>query len=84
MNTTFSEFCLAVILRSRGGNAQTEIEYRPVEIEANGMKLKFPCQLFIDGQFVDAENAKTLPTVNPADESIICEVNYALKINNTN
>lgn len=76
LNPTFSEFCLALVLRSRGANCQTEINYRAVEIEANGRKLRFPCQLFIDGQFIDAENGKTIPSINPHDENVICEVRY--------
>ncbi|RZC40050.1 cytosolic 10-formyltetrahydrofolate dehydrogenase [Asbolus verrucosus] len=77
MAPAFSEFCLNVIMKKRGGNAKAEIEYRAVEIEANGLKLKFPCQLFIDGEFVDAETGKTLPTVNPANEETICHVQCA-------
>lgn len=74
MAPVFSEFSLNVILKKRGGEGKKEIEYRAVELEANGMKLKFPCQLFINGEFVDAENGKTLPTVNPSTEEVICHV----------
>lgn len=74
LNPTFSEFCLAVVLHSRGANAENIVNYRAIEIDANGKKLKFPCQLFIDGQFIDAENGKTIASINPHDESVICEV----------
>lgn len=71
---TFSEFCMNVVLKSRGGSSQVEIDYRPVEMEVNKMKIRFPCQLFINGEFVDAENGKTTSTVNPSNEEVICQV----------
>lgn len=71
---TFSEFCMHVVLKSRGGSSQVEIEYKPVEMEVNKLKIRFPCQLFINGEFVDAENGKTTKTINPANEEVICEV----------
>lgn len=71
---TFSEFCLNVVSKSRGGSSEKEIAYRAVEMEVNKMRIKFPCQLFINGEFVEAENGKTSSTVNPATEEIICEV----------
>lgn len=78
MNPTYVEFCLAVVSRLRNGTETTkQIEYRAVEIKANGMEVRVPCQLFIDGKFVDAENGYAIPTVNPADESVICEVQCA-------
>lgn len=77
MAPVFSEFCLNVVQKSRGGNQQVEVEYRAIELDVNKMRVKVPCQLFIDGQFVDAENGKTIPTVNPATEEVICDVSYA-------
>lgn len=74
MAPTFSEFCINAVLKSRGGSGQGDIEYKAVELKANKMKLRFPCQLFINGQFVDAENGKTTSTVNPATEEVICQV----------
>ncbi|GLV36756.1 uncharacterized protein CBL_02409 [Carabus blaptoides fortunei] len=77
MAPTFSEFITIVIVKSRGADGPAEVEYRTVEVQANNMALKFPCQLFINGEFVDAENGKSIPIVNPTDESIICEVQCA-------
>jgi formyltetrahydrofolate dehydrogenase len=77
MAPTFAEFSLNVVVKSRGGDHKAEVEYRAIETEANGMKLKFPCQLFINGEFVDAENGKTIPTVNPTNEEVICHVQCA-------
>ncbi|CAH2051802.1 unnamed protein product, partial [Iphiclides podalirius] len=77
MNTTFEEFCLAAVSRARGGAESEEVTYEGVEMEVNKMRIRFPTQLFIDGRFVDAESGKTLPSVNPADESVICKVQCA-------
>lgn len=74
---TFSEFVQNVVLKARGGTGNVEIQYRAVELDVNKRKIKFPCQLFIDGEFVDAENGRTLPTVNPATEEVICDVQCA-------
>lgn len=77
MNTTFEEFCSAAVARSRGGADNKEVTYEGVEMDVNKMRIKFPTQLFIDGGFVNAEGGKTLPSVNPADESVICQVQCA-------
>lgn len=74
MNPTLEEFCLAVVLKGRGGQEEKEIEFKGVDIDANGLKFRVPCQLFVDGKFVDSENGYSLPSVNPNDESVICEV----------
>ncbi|XP_076256369.1 cytosolic 10-formyltetrahydrofolate dehydrogenase [Rhynchophorus ferrugineus] len=73
----FSEFVINVVLKSRGAGGNIEIEYRPIEMEINKRNIKFPCQLFINGEFVDAEGGQTLPTVNPATEETICDVQCA-------
>ncbi|KRT85361.1 hypothetical protein AMK59_2368, partial [Oryctes borbonicus] len=78
MAPVFDEFCQAVVLRSRGANAgDVEIEYRAAEINANGMNIKVPIQLFIDGKFVDADDRKTTDIVNPTDETVICKAQAA-------
>lgn len=78
MAPVFDEFCSRLIVKTRGGGAAKEVVYRAVELETNGMRVRFPCQLFIDGQFVDAENGKSLEIVNPSDESVVCEVSFFL------
>ncbi|XP_034251453.1 cytosolic 10-formyltetrahydrofolate dehydrogenase [Thrips palmi] len=77
MATTFFEFCQTVVLKARGGAASQDVQYDAVVMTANNMELKFPRQLFIDGQFVDAEGGRTIDTVNPADETVICKVQRA-------
>ncbi|XP_026282874.1 cytosolic 10-formyltetrahydrofolate dehydrogenase [Frankliniella occidentalis] len=75
--TTFVEFGEAVVLKSRGGSASKEVEYDPVVMHVNNMDIKFPKQLFIDGKFIDAEGGRTIDSINPADESVICKVQRA-------
>ncbi|KAK3932617.1 Cytosolic 10-formyltetrahydrofolate dehydrogenase [Frankliniella fusca] len=75
--TTFVEFSEAVVLKSRGGSASKEVEYDAVVMHVNNMDIKFPKQLFIDGQFVNAEGGRTIDSINPADESVICKVQRA-------
>uniref|UniRef100_A0A6P7GV70 10-formyltetrahydrofolate dehydrogenase n=1 Tax=Diabrotica virgifera virgifera TaxID=50390 RepID=A0A6P7GV70_DIAVI len=79
MAPVFSEFCVNVVQKSRGGKGEIKVEYRAIEMEANKMKLRFPCQLFINGEFMDAEGGKTTQTVNPATEEVICDVQCASK-----
>lgn len=45
-----------------------------MKMNVNKMEISFPTQLFIDGQFCNASQAKKLKTINPHDESVICEV----------
>ncbi|KAL0867641.1 hypothetical protein ABMA27_008396 [Loxostege sticticalis] len=77
MNTTFEEFYTIAILKSRGGSGAKEIVYDGVELDVNKMKVKFPTQLFINGEFVNSDSGKTLSVVNPTDEKEICKVQCA-------
>lgn len=76
MAPVFIEFANTVILAARGISATKEIKYDAVEIQANNMTLKFPKQLFINGEFVNG-SLKPIDTVNPHDESVICSVETA-------
>jgi succinate-semialdehyde dehydrogenase/glutarate-semialdehyde dehydrogenase len=38
---------------------------------------EFSTQMYIDGAWCDARSGKTLPVINPADESVLAEVAYA-------
>lgn len=77
MNTTFEDFYNAAILKQRGGSGSKEVTYDGVEMEINKMKIKFPTQLFINGEFVNSDGGKTTAIVNPTDESVICKVQAA-------
>ena len=50
-----------------------------VEMRANNMDLLIPNKLFINGAFVDAVGGHTFTTVNPTDETVICDVAEARK-----
>jgi formyltetrahydrofolate dehydrogenase len=39
------------------------------------MDISFPNQLFINWEFIDSESGAVLDSVNPTDESVICQVN---------
>ncbi|CAK1590458.1 unnamed protein product [Parnassius mnemosyne] len=77
MNATFEEFCNIAVLKSRGCSKKKEIVYNGVEMEVNKMKIKFPTQLFINGEFVNSDSGKMLTLINPTDESVICKVHSA-------
>ena len=36
-------------------------------------------QMYIDGEWCDAQSGQTLPIINPADESVVAEVAYGTK-----
>jgi len=73
MSTTYEDFVKAVVFISRGGG-KVEFTYDAVEMHVNNRDIKFPYQLFINNEFVDASNGATFETINPADESVICKV----------
>lgn len=77
MSPIFSDFCNTLVKRSRGTTEDnSRVEYDPVVVEVNNMKLQFAKQLFINGRFVDSESRNTMECINPADESVICSVRY--------
>ena len=43
-------------------------------VKANNMEIKCPHQCFINNEFVDSTGGKTFSTINPNDESVICQV----------
>ena len=45
--------------------------------QAAGLRTPIRHQLFINGQFVDAQSGETLPTLNPHDNSTIADVAMA-------
>uniref|UniRef100_A0ABD2X800 10-formyltetrahydrofolate dehydrogenase n=2 Tax=Trichogramma kaykai TaxID=54128 RepID=A0ABD2X800_9HYME len=76
MAPVFEEFVVKAVLAMRGASQSQQISYEAVEMKANNLELKFPKQLFIDGKFVNGR-AKPIPSVNPHDESVICQVESA-------
>ena len=51
--------------------------YESKKLFVNKMDVSFPTQLYIDGEFVNATSGKKLRSIDPKDESIICEVESA-------
>uniref|UniRef100_A0A8C2EJI2 10-formyltetrahydrofolate dehydrogenase n=1 Tax=Cyprinus carpio TaxID=7962 RepID=A0A8C2EJI2_CYPCA len=47
------------------------------DYKLNNMTIQIPHQLFINGEFVDAEGGKTYKTINPTDGQAICDVSLA-------
>jgi len=79
MATKFGDFVKAVVVLSRGGGGKKDIEFDAVKMHVNKMDITFPHQLFINGEFVPATSGRTLKSINPHDESLICEVDAASK-----
>ena len=80
MATTFDEFSKLVVLKSRGGSVGPQLVFTPIELNVNKRKISFANQLFINNQFIDSSNPqRVLKSVNPNDESVICEVQSATK-----
>ena len=80
MATVFDEFIKATVLKSRGGGSSSKLEFTPVTVQVTAKRsVSFATQLFINNQFVDAEQKKTFPVINPADESVLCSVQCAGK-----
>lgn len=73
----FCEFLCEVVKASRqAGNANgtKAVEFEGFLMCENKREIRVPTQMFINGEFVDAENKKTLPIVNPTTEEVICNV----------
>ncbi|CAL8340988.1 unnamed protein product [Lota lota] len=77
MNTSFQEFIQMCVRKLRGEDSEEELQVDYVEKEVNNMTVRMPHQLFINGEFVDAEGGKTYISINPTDGTAICEVSLA-------
>uniref|UniRef100_A0A8C6ML33 Aldehyde dehydrogenase 1 family member L1 n=1 Tax=Nothobranchius furzeri TaxID=105023 RepID=A0A8C6ML33_NOTFU len=77
MNTTFQDFMQMCVRKLRGEDNDEELIVDYVEKEINKMTVMMPHQLFIKGEFVDAEGGKTYKTINPTDGTVICDVSLA-------
>ncbi|XP_068109179.1 cytosolic 10-formyltetrahydrofolate dehydrogenase [Hyperolius riggenbachi] len=77
MATKFEEFIQMLVRRLRGEDGEEELIIDYAEMDVNNMKIRMPHQLFINGQFLDAEGAKTYDSINPTDGNAICKVSLA-------
>uniref|UniRef100_A0A8C9ZAE3 10-formyltetrahydrofolate dehydrogenase n=1 Tax=Sander lucioperca TaxID=283035 RepID=A0A8C9ZAE3_SANLU len=70
MNCTFQDFIQMCVRKLRGEDDEEELLVDYVEKNINNMSVKMPHQLFINGEFVDAEGGKTYKTINPTDGTV--------------
>uniref|UniRef100_A0A8C9ZHH8 10-formyltetrahydrofolate dehydrogenase n=1 Tax=Sander lucioperca TaxID=283035 RepID=A0A8C9ZHH8_SANLU len=77
MNCTFQDFIQMCVRKLRGEDDEEELLVDYVSKNINNMSVKMPHQLFINGEFVDAEGGKTYKTINPTDGTAICDVSLA-------
>jgi len=77
MATQFKDFIKTIVVVSRGGGGKKAQVYESKKLFVNKMDVSFPTQLYIDGEFVNATSGKKLRSIDPKDESIICEVESA-------
>ncbi|XP_071440241.1 cytosolic 10-formyltetrahydrofolate dehydrogenase [Hetaerina americana] len=77
MASKFEDFLYVVVMKSRGDHLKKAISYESFKINVNNMDISFPTQLFINGEFVNSSSSKTLKSINPSDESLICQVQSA-------
>uniref|UniRef100_A0A671P5N0 10-formyltetrahydrofolate dehydrogenase n=1 Tax=Sinocyclocheilus anshuiensis TaxID=1608454 RepID=A0A671P5N0_9TELE len=77
MATSFEEFIQMCVRKLRGEDEEEEFTVDYVEKKLNNMTIRIPHQLFINGEFVDAEEGKTYKTINPTDGQAICDVSLA-------
>uniref|UniRef100_A0A671P5G5 10-formyltetrahydrofolate dehydrogenase n=1 Tax=Sinocyclocheilus anshuiensis TaxID=1608454 RepID=A0A671P5G5_9TELE len=77
MATSFEEFIQMCVRKLRGEDEEEEFTVDYVKKKLNNMTIRIPHQLFINGEFVDAEEGKTYKTINPTDGQAICDVSLA-------
>uniref|UniRef100_A0A673I1M9 10-formyltetrahydrofolate dehydrogenase n=1 Tax=Sinocyclocheilus rhinocerous TaxID=307959 RepID=A0A673I1M9_9TELE len=73
----FEEFIQMCVRKLRGEDEEEEFTVDYVSFKLNNMTIQIPHQLFINGEFVDAEGGKTYKTINPTDGQAICDVSLA-------
>ncbi|XP_052852004.1 cytosolic 10-formyltetrahydrofolate dehydrogenase [Drosophila gunungcola] len=77
MAPVFEEFfglLVRIIRQGSGGAAGQQLDFEGFTLRANKREIRVPTQLFINGEFVDAEGKRTLDIVNPTDEEVLCQV----------
>uniref|UniRef100_A0A8D2ZHK7 10-formyltetrahydrofolate dehydrogenase n=1 Tax=Scophthalmus maximus TaxID=52904 RepID=A0A8D2ZHK7_SCOMX len=77
MNTTFHDFIQMCVRKLRGEDGEEELVVNYVEKDINNMTIRMPHQLFINGEFVNAEGEKIYKSINPNDGTVICDVSLA-------
>uniref|UniRef100_A0A1I8A8N5 formyltetrahydrofolate dehydrogenase n=1 Tax=Steinernema glaseri TaxID=37863 RepID=A0A1I8A8N5_9BILA len=79
MATSFDDQKRLIVKKLRGGD-QIELQYEKVELDINRMKISFPRQMFINGEFCDSESGRFYETIDPNTEKPICSIPKASKV----
>lgn len=77
MAPVFSEFFTEVVKALRQGSGSGSgmmVYFDGFVLHANKREISVPTQMFVDGQFVDADNRRTLEIVNPTNAEVLCRV----------
>ncbi|KAH8393791.1 hypothetical protein KR200_012260, partial [Drosophila serrata] len=77
MAPVFEEFfgqLVQILRQGSGGSGGKQLDYEGFTLKANKRTIRVPTQLFINGEFVDAEGKRSLDIVNPTDETVLCKV----------
>jgi len=79
MATSFDELIRSIVLIGRGIGTKKELVFDAIKMNVNKRDIAFPHQLFIDNEFIDSSDGSTFQTINPTDESVICDVSKGTK-----
>lgn len=81
MAPVFDEFFVEIVKALRQGSAGSDVkvDFKGFILKANKREIPVPTQMFIDGEFIDAEGGRTLDIINPTDEVVLCKVACASK-----
>ena len=76
MNPVFNDFFITLIISSRKHKVKSveSVGYNGFWLKANKKEIQIPTQLFINGEFINAENNHAINIINPTTEEIICQV----------
>ncbi|KAH8238906.1 hypothetical protein KR038_006193, partial [Drosophila bunnanda] len=77
MAPVFEEFfgqLVQILRQGSGGSGGKQLDYEGFTLKANKRTIRVPTQLFINGEFIDAEGKRSLDIVNPTDETVLCKV----------
>ncbi|XP_043223831.1 cytosolic 10-formyltetrahydrofolate dehydrogenase-like isoform X1 [Amphibalanus amphitrite] len=74
MASKFDDFVQTVVFVSRGGSLKPEFTYDAIKMHVNNMDISFPHQIFINNEFTESSTGRQITSINPADESPICDV----------
>ncbi|XP_017012788.2 cytosolic 10-formyltetrahydrofolate dehydrogenase [Drosophila takahashii] len=77
MAPVFEEFfdqLVRILRQGSGASGGQQLDFKGFTLRANKRVIQVPSQLFINGEFVDAEGQRTLDIINPSNEEVLCQV----------